>query len=91
MRKKAYSIEWGRQAARQFKKIKDHALKERILEIIENEIAGDPLIGNPLTFVFKGVRSYRVGRLRVLYKQYKDRLVIVILSVEHRKSVYRRK
>ena len=91
MRGKRYSIEWGNEAAKQFKKIKDLELKRRILDVIEDEIAKDPLVGKPLKFVFKGTRSYRLGRLRILYKQYKNRLVIVVLSVEHRKSVYQRK
>jgi len=90
-RKASYSIEWGSEAAKQFKKIKDAGLKDRILDVIENEIARDPLVGKPLTFVFKGARSYRMGRLRILYKQYKERLVIVVLKVEHRKNVYRKK
>lgn len=91
MREEVYSVEWARQAAKQFEKIKDDALKGRILDVIENEIAKDPLIGKPLAFVFKGVRSYRLGRLRILYKPYKDRLVVVVLRVEHRGSVYRMK
>jgi mRNA-degrading endonuclease RelE of RelBE toxin-antitoxin system len=91
MRKNVYVIEWAPQAARQFRKIKDSALKQRILAVLEDEIARDPLIGKPLTFVFKGVRSYRLGRLRILYKPYKERLVVVVLRVEDRKRVYRRK
>jgi len=91
MREEVYSIAWETAAAKQFKKIRDSGLKARILDVIESKIAKDPLIGKPLTFVFKGVRSYRLGHLRILYKPYKERLVIVVLKVEHRKTVYRDK
>ena len=91
MRRRTFIVEWTPQAHKQFHKITDKKLKEKIVEIIEKEIAGDPLTGKPLTLVFKGVRSYRVGRLRILYKPYKERLVVVILRIEHRKGVYRRR
>jgi mRNA interferase RelE/StbE len=90
MRKHSYKIEWHPHAERQFRKIKEQNLKDQIFEIIEYQIAHDPLIGKPLTGEFYGTRSFRLGVLRVLYKFYKDRLVIVILSIDHRKQVYRR-
>jgi len=91
MRKKVYSIEWHREAAKQFKKIKESKLREQILNILENEIAKDPMVGKPLTLICKGMRSYRLGQLRILYRPYKDRLVVVVLKIEHRKGVYRKK
>ena len=91
MRKKLYAIEWSKDAEKQFKKLTDQKLKTKVVDIIENQIARDPLIGKPLTDVFKGVRSYRLGRLRILYKPYKDRVVVVILRIDLRKDVYRRR
>ena len=89
MRRRSYTVQWESTASRFFRKIKDQPLKDHILSIIENEIAGDPLVGKPLTGPFKGTRSYRTGVLRILYKFYAGRLVIVILSIDHRKNVYR--
>lgn len=89
MRLPAYAIEWSNHAAKQFKKVKDKKLAQRIIEAIEQEIAMNPLLGKPLTEPFKGVRSYRIGRLRILYKPDIEKLTTVILRVEHRKSVYR--
>jgi mRNA interferase RelE/StbE len=90
MREHFYKIEWHPNAERQFRKIKEKNLKDQILEIIEFQISRDPLIGKPLTGAFSGIRSFRLGVLRILYKFYKDRLIIVVLSIEHRKQVYRR-
>lgn len=89
MRVSAYTITWSTHAAKQFKKIRDKKLAQRIVEVIEQEIAVNPLLGKPLTEPFKGVRSYRLGRLRILYKPDTERLTSVILRIDHRKSVYR--
>ena len=89
MRHHLYSVEWESQAARIFRKIKEQKLKDHILDIIENEIAGNPLSGKPLTGALSGIRSYRSGILRILYKFYAERLVVVILDIDHRKDVYR--
>ncbi len=90
MREHCYKIEWHPHAERQFRRIKEQSLKDQISEIIEYQIAHDPLIGKPLTGELYGTRSLRLGVLRILYKFYKDRLVIVIVSIDHRKQVYRR-
>ena len=84
-----YTIEWLPQAEQQLHKIKDEHLKKRIFQIIEEEIAHDPHVGKPLNFQFKGTRSYRVGHLRILYRPYEKKLVIVIIRIDHRKNVYR--
>ena len=89
-RQRHYRVEWEAQAAKAFQKIKEQRLKDHVLYIIEREIAADPLIGKPLTGPFKGVRSYRSGILRILYKFYADRLVVVVLAIDHRKNAYRR-
>ena len=89
MRYKRYVVEWHREAAKQWRDIRDPSLREEILKIIEETLAVDPMAGKPLSGPFVGVRSYRLGVIRIVYKPYKGRLVIVILRVEHRKSVYR--
>ena len=89
MRQRHYKVEWESTAAKQWQKIKEQKIKDHLLDIIENEIAVDPLAGKPLAGPFKGVRSYRSGILRILYKFYSGRLVIVILEISHRKEVYR--
>ncbi|MBF0570099.1 MAG: type II toxin-antitoxin system mRNA interferase toxin, RelE/StbE family [Candidatus Omnitrophica bacterium] len=89
MKQNCYTVEWHRDAVKQFQQVSDKKLQVEILNIIEQTIAWNPLAGKPLSGPFTGVRSYRVGIIRILYKAYKDRLVIVILRVDHRKNVYR--
>ena len=89
MRNHTYTIEWDRKAAKALESITDKKLKEYVLDALENVIARDPLVGKPLVGPLKGVRSYRIGVIRILYKHYKDRLVVVILDITHRRNVYR--
>ena len=59
MRENIYTIEWSPLARKQIKNIRDNVLKNQIIDIIEKEIATDPMIGKPLTFLFRG--AYSIG------------------------------
>lgn len=89
MRSNVYVILWHRNATKAFEQIKDHKLRMHILNALENHIAYDPFIGKPLMGLLKGFRAYRIGVLRILYKIYKDRLVVIILDIAHRKDIYK--
>lgn len=89
MRRNVYQIVWHNEASRSFSQITDPKIKEYIIEVLNNVIAQDPLIGKPLLGVYKGTRSYRIGVIRILYKFYKNRLIVVVLDISHRKSVYK--
>ena len=89
MRFRIYTLQWGEEAKKQFHKIKNKKLQERILDVLENEITHNPLSGKPLTFQFKGFYSYRVGHLRIIYNIEKETLIIFVVNIEHRKDVYR--
>ena len=89
MRYQIFTIEWDRKAARVFEDITDLKLKEHILDAVEHHIARDPFAGKPLAGPFKGIYSHRIGVIRILYKPYKDRLIIVVLDIAHRREVYR--
>jgi mRNA interferase RelE/StbE len=91
MRKQPFVVEWDRKASKAFRDIDDARLRENIVDAIEKEIAPDPFVaGKPLVGPFKGTRSYRIGVIRILFKPYKDRLVVVLLDIAHRREVYRR-
>ena len=89
MRYQAYRIEWDRKAAKVFEDIKDQKLKDHILDAIEHHIARDPFAWKPLVGPLKGIYSHRIGVIRILYKPYKDRLIVVVLDIAHRREVYR--
>jgi len=57
-------------------------LKEAI-----RELSGNPLLGKKLKGEFEGLRSYRVGRFRIVYRFSRDRLEVAY--IDDRKDVYR--
>ena len=57
-------------------------LKEAI-----RELSDKPLLGKKLKGEFEGLRSYRVGRFRIVYRFVKDLLEVVY--IDDRKDVYR--
>jgi len=82
-----YSICFTRTSRKQFGYLPSKAKKE-IAKILEEEIAPDPLLGKPLHGPLKGLRSKRVGNLRIIYQIIKNELVIMVINLEHRKKVY---
>jgi len=82
------SIVFSNTASRQYKKLKDKKLKERVTSALEY-IAKDPLLGKPLQAEFKGCYSFRIGDYRVVYDFYKQEKAIGIIRIEHRREVYR--
>ena len=51
-------------------------------------IAAAPRTGKPLGGSLKGIWSERVATFRILYKIFEERIEVLVLVIEHRKSVY---
>lgn len=83
-----YSILLVSSAAKKCEKIKDKKLKERIASALEF-LADDPFQGKPLKAEFKGCYSYRIGDFRIIYCFSKEKKVLNVLKLEHRREVYR--
>jgi mRNA interferase RelE/StbE len=49
----------------------------------------DPFLGKALKGELKGVYSLRVWPFRILYRIEKKKLIILVLSIPHRKNAYR--
>jgi len=58
---------------------------EKALDLIGN----NPYQGKPLKGEFKGCWSYRLGDYRIIYEIRKAEIVVIVLSVAHRREVYR--
>lgn len=89
MREKVYSVFFTKTSGKQYKLLAKKVQRE--IALILEEIACYPLLGKALHSSLKGLRSKRVGKVRIIYKQEKKQLVVVIVNIEHRKSVYRKK
>lgn len=64
----------------------DSRFKPRILEAIV-ELSKNPLLGKKLKAEFEGLRSFRIGSYRIVYRFKQEYLDIVY--IDHRKDVYR--
>ena len=86
----AWNVELTATAEKQLKKL-DRTWQGTILDYLEDEIAGlgDPRSrGKGLVGDRKGLWRYRVGDYRILCEILDAELVIVAVTIRHRKDVY---
>lgn len=57
-------------------------LKDAVLELTQN-----PLLGKKLKGEFEGLRSYRIGLFRIVYRF--ESAILEIVYIDHRKDLYR--
>jgi mRNA interferase RelE/StbE len=81
-----YRVLYTEEAARRIGKL-DKAVKERVAKAIVR-LSENPELGKRLTGLLSDRWSYRVGDWRILYKVRKNELVILVLTVGHRRDVY---
>lgn len=55
-----------------------------------HELSKDPLQGKPLSFTLQGLRSWRTGDWRIIYRAEAERVVFVVVTEGHRRDVYER-
>ena len=67
-------------------KLVEARFKERLKGAIR-ELSGNPLQGKKLKGEFEGLRSYRLGPFRIVYRCTTELMEVVFL--DHRKDVYR--
>ena len=84
---KVYKIAYTKEAVTVIKKF-PHKKQRQIKEAIER-ISHDPKIGKPLTHELKGLLTYRSGDYRIIYRIYHKEILVIILTVGHRKNVYK--
>jgi len=65
------------------------AIRAIIKKVIEKKLTVDPVnFGKPLRYSLKGYRRLRVGEYRVIYKIDEDRVIVIIVDIDHRKDIY---
>ena len=82
----SYEIFFTDTSRKQFKKLEKN-VQERIIKTLERirirpEVHVKKLIGDP------GYRL-RVGEYRVIIDIYKDKLIILVIKIGHRKNIYK--
>ena len=81
-----YKILFDKRVLKDLRKI-DKQHQKQIIEAIEEKLAQDPYIGKRLLGDLSGLYRYRVGKYRIIYAIYDDRVEIEVIKVGHRKDV----
>ncbi len=83
-----YKVVYLDQIEKDLKRL-DKVLIRKILSRIENYLAKDPKgFGKALKGEFEGYWRYRYGDYRVIYKISEKEILLLVLRIAHRKSVY---
>jgi mRNA interferase RelE/StbE len=82
-----WKIQYTQKAVKAFKKLNPD-IKEKLRIAIE-ELKIQPGAGKQLAGPLKGLRSLRVGDYRIIYRKEVQVLVILIITIGHRKEVYK--
>ena len=66
----------------------DRKLGEQLAKALDR-LAVTPDLGKPLSGEWRGYLRYRSGRYRIIYRIEHSKLIVYVLSMDHRKEVYR--
>ena len=83
-----WTLVYSSSAARAVKML-DPAVRRRMLAALR-KLRADPERGKPLQLVLKGLRSWRTGDYRIVYRVIESRIEILVVAVGHRRDVYAR-
>ncbi len=81
-----YSLNLDKNTKDFLKKI-DKVEQKKIINKIEN-LKENPHLGKPLTGNLTGLWSLRIGKYRAIYQIKQEKMIILVLKLEHRKRVY---
>lgn len=84
----SWTVSYSRSAARAIQRL-DPQIRQRVRKAIET-LTGDPTRGKALHLSLKGLRSWRTGDYRIVYRASEGKLEILIVAIGHRREVYER-
>lgn len=83
-----WQIEWDNRARKELRSL-DASIQNKILDYLDERIITNPRnFGKGLTGDKAGLWRYRIGDYRVVCRFEDDHLVVLIVSVGHRKEIY---
>lgn len=83
----SYSIRIKKSAAKALRRLPSSD-RRRLVAVIDR-LADEPFAGSVLKGEFAGLRRIRVGPYRIIYEAIRNELVILVVRVGQRGSVYR--
>jgi len=82
-----YSIKFS-EIAKKDLNLLDRRYQNAVLKALDR-LSQDPKSGEPLRRELKGYWKMRFSRYRIIYKIYQQQLIVMVMTIEHRKDVYR--
>ena len=87
----AFAVEWSASAQRDLAKLAEK-IATAVVEFIYGGLADSPRrVGHELTLELAGLHSARRGDFRVIYRIDDDDRRVIIVNIDHRSDVYRRR
>ncbi len=83
-----YSIKYTKEAKRKIEKL-DPSIRVVIKKAIES-LSSNPYKGKPLSYELAGLYSLRTSDYRIIYRIKEKQLIIIVISVGHRREIYKR-
>jgi mRNA interferase RelE/StbE len=85
---KKYTVQFTREAKKRIEKL-DASIKKIIQKAIDS-LAKNPYRGKPLSHELAGLYSYRTSDYRIIYKIEEGQLIIIVITVGHRREIYKK-
>ena len=85
---KKYTVKLTREARKRIEKL-DVSIKKIIQKAIDS-LAQNPYKGKPLSHELAGLYSYRTSDYRIIYKIEEGQLIIIVITVGHRREIYKK-
>lgn len=83
-----WTLRYSRRAAGAIRKL-DPEIRRRVRKALD-QLATDPERGKPLQLTLRGLRSWRTGDFRIVYRLVADRIEVIVIAVGHRRDIYDR-
>jgi mRNA interferase RelE/StbE len=83
-----WTIRFTPSAAKAIRKL-DPEIRRRVRRALEL-LTEEPERGKPLQLTLKGLRSWRTGDFRIVYRIVERRIEVIVIAVGHRRDVYSR-
>jgi len=86
-----FEVDWAAPARRALPRLPEKVATAAIEFVYGPRAANPPRVGHPLRYELEGIHSAPRGDYRVIYRIDDEHRRVIVLTIEHRANVYRRR